>query len=196
MGFLMQNIFINSTLFFFVSLCKIKLCDMSEEKVNKCGRPTKYKDEYNLQAEKMCKLGATDIELADFFNVCEDTIYEWKNVYVAFSESIKKGKDIFDTRNVENSLRTRAQGLTVTEERQTTRKLKLDDQNPDEIEGEIIDTTITKKELPPDTAAAIFWLKNRDSKRWKDKQDVEHSGEITSRIVDIAYSDINESNDS
>jgi hypothetical protein len=31
------------------------------------GRPTKYKEEYNEQAYKLCLLGATDKELADFF---------------------------------------------------------------------------------------------------------------------------------
>ncbi len=33
------------------------------------GRPTKYKEEYAFQAEKLCRLGATDKEMADFFNI-------------------------------------------------------------------------------------------------------------------------------
>ena len=33
------------------------------------GRPSKYKKEFVDQAVKLCKLGATDIELADFFEV-------------------------------------------------------------------------------------------------------------------------------
>ena len=28
----------------------------------------------------------------------------------------------------------------------------------------------------PDTTAAIFWLKNRQPKKWRDKQEVEHTG--------------------
>lgn len=32
-------------------------------------RPTKFKQEFIAQAEKLCKLGATDMELADFFEV-------------------------------------------------------------------------------------------------------------------------------
>ena len=31
------------------------------------GRPTKFKEEFIEQAEKLCKLGATDVDLADFF---------------------------------------------------------------------------------------------------------------------------------
>jgi len=61
---------------------------------NKVGRPTDYKVEYNEQVYKLCLLGATDVELANFFNVNEDTIYEWKKKYTEFSESIKKGKNM------------------------------------------------------------------------------------------------------
>ena len=45
------------------------------------GRPKgsdTYKPEYAGQAEKLCRLGATDAEMGDFFGVCEDTINAWK----------------------------------------------------------------------------------------------------------------------
>lgn len=42
------------------------------------GRPTLYREEYAEQARKLCLLGTTDAELADFFNVAVDTINEWK----------------------------------------------------------------------------------------------------------------------
>ena len=42
------------------------------------GRPSKYKVEYNEQVEKLAKLGATDKDLANFFNVIEQTINNWK----------------------------------------------------------------------------------------------------------------------
>ena len=38
------------------------------------GRPTLYREEYTEQALKLCRLGATDRELADFFDVHVDTI--------------------------------------------------------------------------------------------------------------------------
>ena len=34
----------------------------------------------------------------------------------------------------------------------------------------------TTKHYPPDTTAAIFWLKNRQKSKWRDKQDHEISG--------------------
>ncbi len=40
------------------------------------GRPTKYEASYIVQAEKLCALGATDIEVADFFEVMPDE-EEW-----------------------------------------------------------------------------------------------------------------------
>ena len=33
--------------------------------------------------------------------------------------------------------------------------------------------------VPPDIAAATFWLKNRRPKRWREKVDMEHSGTLT-----------------
>lgn len=52
-------------------------------------RPTKYQEAYAEQARKLCLLGYTDAELADFFEVSESTINKWKLDYPEFSESIK-----------------------------------------------------------------------------------------------------------
>ena len=59
-------------------------------------RPTKYQEAYAEQARKLCLLGYTDAELADFFEVSESTINKWKLDYPKFSESIKKGKAVAD----------------------------------------------------------------------------------------------------
>ena len=40
----------------------------------KIGRPTRYKKEFAHQASILCKLGATDDDLADFFDVTDRTI--------------------------------------------------------------------------------------------------------------------------
>lgn len=128
------------------------------------GRPTKYDDKYPKQAYKLCLLGATDIELANFFEVCEDTINEWKRVYSEFSVSIKKGKDQADS-EVAHKLFKRATGYAH------------EDVDIKMFEGQIIQTKLTKH-YAPDTTAAIFWLKNRQPKTWRDKQEVEHSGAL------------------
>jgi hypothetical protein len=123
------------------------------------GRPPKYKKQNCEQARKLCLLGYTDIQLADFFEVAESTIHKWKLDHPEFSESIKKGKVIADG-NVADSLYNRALGYSHP------------DTHISNYQGEIIITDITKH-YPPDTAAAFIWLKNRAS--WKDKQDINHS---------------------
>lgn len=68
--------------------------DESEKK--KRGRKSAYQKEYANQALKLCLLGATDKELADFFSVSEQTLNKWKKDYPEFLESLKKGKNIAD----------------------------------------------------------------------------------------------------
>ncbi|MBZ6385136.1 terminase [Pantoea piersonii] len=120
-------------------------------------RPTKYQKAYAEQARKLCMLGYTDDQLADFFEVAESTIHKWKIDHPEFSESIKKGKDISDG-EVADSLYQRAMGYVA----------------PD-VDIRVINDKIVKTEIqkhsPPDTAAAIFWLKNRQKKTWRDKID-------------------------
>lgn len=119
------------------------------------GRPTKYKEEYAEQAYKLCLLGHTDAELAEFFEVEESTINNWKLAHPDFLESIKRGKSIADG-EVAESLYKRAMGY------------KHDDVDIKVIDGQIVMTPLTKY-YPPDTAALIFWLKNRQKKKWRDK---------------------------
>ena len=130
------------------------------------GRPSKYKVEYNFQVEKLCKLGATDKEIADFFEVEESTINNWKKDYPEFLESIKAGKVQADA-NVAQSLYHRAIGY------------EHEDIDIRVVDKEIVETPLIKH-YPPDPTAAIFWLKNRQSSKWRDKneQSVEHSGQI------------------
>ena len=123
------------------------------------GRPTKYKPEYVAQAEKLCALGATDIEIADFFEVDVRTLYRWKGEYEGFCQSIKAGKDIADER-VERSLFSRANGY------------EHDEVDIRVVGGELVQTPI-RKFYPPDTAAAIFWLKNRRADRWRELKALE-----------------------
>lgn len=131
-------------------------------------RPSKYKPEFAEQAAKLCKLGATDAQLADFFEVAVSTINLWKVQHPEFSESIKVPKSEADER-VEQSLYRRAVGY------------EHDEVDLRVIGGELIQTPI-RKHYPPDATAMIFWLKNRKPAEWRDKQDVEHSGDLIVKI--------------
>ena len=137
---------------------------MAKKRVKKKnGRPTKFKPEYKEQVYKLCLLGATDKDMADFFNVREATINRWKKLK-GFCESIKRGKIDADA-NVAKSLYKRACGYEHPED-----KIFCTD-------GDVT-TVETTKHYPPDTAACIIWLKNRDPDRWKDRKDVNLSGEV------------------
>jgi hypothetical protein len=129
------------------------------------GRPTKYKEEYSKQVYKLCLLGATDKDIADYFEVDESTINNWKNEHTEFFESIKRGKVDADA-TVAERLYNRAKGY---------------DQKTDKIfqfQGEPV-IVPTVEHVQPDTTAAIFWLKNRRPKEWRDKQEIETTGETT-----------------
>lgn len=144
------------------------------------GRKTKYNKDNCGQVEKLCKLGATDKEIADFFGVAESTINLWKKAHKQFSESIKKGKIIADA-EVAHSLHKRAIGYQYDEV--TYEKLGVNDNgmavdDKGDIEAtkaEAYKRKVVTKEVPPDVAAANIWLKNRRGKvdkgaqRWADK---------------------------
>ncbi|MEP8883513.1 terminase [Enterobacter kobei] len=126
-------------------------------------RPTKYQEAYAEQARKLCLLGYTDAELADFFEVSEATINNWKLEHPEFLESIKKGKDVADG-DVASNLYHRAMGYTAKEKRE-------------EKTAEGFKEVDAEKHIPGDVTAMIFWLKNRQKDKWREKQDVNHTSD-------------------
>lgn len=135
------------------------------------GRPTLYQDDYPKQAMKLAQLGATDQEIADFFEVDVRTIYRWKHEHDEFCQALKAGKDVADDR-VERSLYQKAIGYEQDEV-----KIFMPGNASEPVYAPF------RAKIAPDTTAAIFWLKNRRSQQWRDKQDHEHTGafEITTK---------------
>jgi hypothetical protein len=129
-------------------------------------RPTEYKAAYAEGARKLAKLGATDQEVADFFNVSVRTVHRWKNTYEEFCHSLKAGKEEADAR-VERALYHRAIGYEQEEVKIFMPAGK----------DEPVYAKFTAK-IAPDTTAAIFWLKNRKPEEWRDRHDVEHGGRV------------------
>lgn len=130
------------------------------------GRPTDFKTEFCQQAREQCENGATDEELADFFGVSVRTIYRWKAVHPDFCQALKSGKDVADER-VERSLYAKAVGYT------------FDSEKVFQFQGHIVRAPV-KEHVPPDTTAAIFWLKNRRGEQWRDKSEVHHKHSVES----------------
>lgn len=128
------------------------------------GRPTDYRDAYVEGARKLARLGATDAEIADFFDVNTATIYRWKIAHEEFCEALKAGKAEADAR-VERSLYHRAVGY-----RQEQVKIFM----PAGADAPVY-APFTEI-IPPDTTAAIFWLKNRKPDEWRDKREITGEG--------------------
>jgi hypothetical protein len=126
------------------------------------GRPTKYKPEYAEKAKELCSRGATDAELATFFEVATSTVALWKVQYKEFSDALKASKDELDAK-VEQSLFRRAMGY------------EYDEISLKEVDGNLVEAR-QRKVFPPDTTAMIFWLKNRQPAKWRDRVDQTISG--------------------
>ncbi len=119
----------------------------------------------------MAERGATDFEIADSLGVSVRTLYRWKAENEDFRQSLKIAKDVADERVV-RSLYQRAVGYE-----QDAIKIFM----PAGAEKPVIAEYVEK--IAPDTTAAIFWLKNRQSKEWRDKIDHELSGEVAIKRV-------------
>ena len=113
------------------------------------------------QAYKLSLLGLTDLEMITFFNVSERAWNNWKKKYPEFMQSLRDGKAIADA-DVSISLYKRATGY------------EHDDVHISNYQGEITKTELVKH-YPPDPTSMIFWLKNRQRGRWKDRIDNTHS---------------------
>lgn len=117
------------------------------------GRPTKYQRSYAKQARKLCELGATNEQLADFFEVAVSTVNLWAVKYKEFSDSLKAGRAPADEK-VERSLYQRALGYDYD-----TAKVMA-------VGGEAV-VVPYRERMHADVTAAIFWLKNRRPEQWR-----------------------------
>lgn len=129
------------------------------------GAPSAYTSDHARQAEGLCSLGATDIEVADFLQIHVATLYRWKAQHPDFCEALKAGKVAADER-VERSLYHRATGYTYD-----AVKVLQDKGKPVLVPY--------REHVPPDTTAMIFWLKNRRPSAWRDKTEVHHRVDVS-----------------
>lgn len=158
-----------------------------------------YKDWHSKeQLEKLqgwARDGLTDEQIAKNIGCHVSTLYDWKDKYSDISEALKKGKEVVDV-EVENALLKKAMGTTTKTIQYKMVKVdsdvlkakrvkymnayKLD--HPDKTKEEIVIAAAlaiptyeripiveTVQEVPPDTSAIIFWLKNRLPEKYRDQ---------------------------
>ena len=149
------------------------MSEKNEVKKKSRGRKSEYREEYAEQALKLCLLGATDKEIAEFFSVSEQTLNSWKKKFPQFLESLKKGKAVADS-NVASKLYNRAIGYDCKATKIVT------------YEGKVTDQVEYVEHYPPDTTAAIFWLKNRQPGKWRDKKEVENQVKLGDELESMS----------
>lgn len=107
------------------------------------GQPTKFNKEIKRQALLLAAKGFTYEDMAQVFGVKRQTIHNWQKAHPKFFDTLKEIKAQSDT-CIEKSLYQKAQGY--------------------ELNG---------KHYPADTVSMIFWLKNRQPKKWRDRQEID-----------------------
>jgi hypothetical protein len=140
----------------------------SPDQLQKNGRKSTFLVQYVDIARRMAYLGATDQDLAIAFNTSISAIWRWKALHPDFRQALKLGKKEADEQ-VERSLYERARGYSYD-----SVKIFLPYGSTTPVYAPFVE------HVPPDTTAAIFWLKNRDPARWRDAWQLEH---VTGKYV-------------
>jgi hypothetical protein len=125
--------------------------------------------------------GATDKQIAEYYDVNVTTVDNWKRRYPEFDRILRKGKMEADSK-VAQSLYQRATGYEHEDIYITTHK------------GMPI-TVPYKKHYPPDTQAALRWLSIRRRQEWSETVNINHQGEVNHthrKIEDIPMDELSE----
>jgi hypothetical protein len=137
--------------------------------LNMAGRPTEYELSYPVQVRRLVSTGASWRQIADYFGVAVSTIQRWVQVHPEFEAAIRATKDEADLA-VEKALFQRATGYTV------------DSVKIFQYEGVPVEAGF-QEHVPPDVNAIKLWLTNRKPAEWREKVDLEHSGEVAIKRV-------------
>jgi hypothetical protein len=126
------------------------------------GRPTAYSADIAEQCYRLALLGADRDQMADILLVSIGTFKEWLEAHDDLFAAVTRGRAAADA-HIAQALYHRARGYS-----HPAVKIFLNKQ------GEPVIVPYTEH-YPPDTMAAIFWLKNRRPDLWRDKQDIDMS---------------------
>lgn len=120
------------------------------------------------------RLGATDPEIASFLGIAVKTWQEWRGRYPKLKEASRLGKDEADERVI-RALYQRALGYEQTVSKLYAEKSKSGGTEYYEVEA-------TEK-IPGEVAAQIWWLKNRRSDEWRDRQIIGLGGDKGGAVI-------------
>ena len=124
--------------------------------------------------------GATLKDFCKAMDIEDETYYQWMQKS-EFSEALQKAKEDFKSTQEERlveSLMQSALGYEASE----TKTEYISDENGN---GRPKKQTVTKKNVAPNTGAAIFILTNIAPEKWKNKLNTEHSGAVDTGMTFI-----------
>lgn len=130
------------------------------------------------EVEKILQLyqeGKTDAQVAKELSLKRVTFLDALKNTTGLTDTIKTIKSMPDSR-VEKSLFERALGYSHKDTQFFC------------YQGEIVSQE-TVKHYPPDVSACVFWLCNRQPKRWKNVQKVDVEGQVNHKIIEIVRAD-------
>ena len=127
----------------------------------------KYMADFPLLAQDYARQGLVDKQIAAKLGVSVATFYEYQLQHPEFLDALKEGKKPVDV-EVENALLKRAKGFSYEEVH-----IEFKPKGEDEEKAKVKSLKKITKQVTPDTAACIIWLKNRRPTRWKDKHELD-----------------------
>ena len=153
--------------------------------------PTKHP----FQAYAMCaQMGSTIEEISNVFAIDKSTLEKWMRWYPEMGKAIRAGRDVFTVARIERSLIKRALGYNFDEVSIKTFSVRTKDEIGTTTFEPMVEKTVTTKQVAPDVAAIIFYLKNRCNERWKDKQEVLNltakDGKVTRSLKNMRVEDL------
>lgn len=132
---------------------------MSEKKPRK-KRGQSYNPKFREQILCLAEDGKTNEQIAQKLGLCVDTIRNWTSQKEDLIRAIKEKKEPTDN-TVEATLLQKALGY-----HKETVKLFFDTKTSTVVEHRYIEF------VEPDTASAIFWLRNRQPDRWRESRNI------------------------
>lgn len=132
-----------------------------------------FKMEYVIQAERAClAMGATDAQLANYFQVSTRILAKWRRQFPEFDEAIRRGKAFADGEVAESLFR-----LATGRQMVIRKKVFFDFKTGQEK------IVAYDEVLPPESKAAMFWLRSRQPDQWRDLSPVKE-GEKLEHMTD------------
>lgn len=139
--------------------------DSTDTKKKKRGPVSTYNADVHCNMAIVAgQAGMTDQEFADVIGISRAVLHEWRKNFPEFKKAFNGGKKYSDEKVVK-SLYERAMGYEYQET-----------EISDGPKG--VTTKQQNKQMAPDVTAQIFWLKNRRPEEWRDRHDLNVTGNI------------------